>query len=226
VPGLDGFLWEATCTAGTASGKNCPVLDVSPCAPGTSWANRGTIRTRTFTVNGVAGTRYTITIDVRGVVGTRCYSGGAPASTAVPSPIGPNNTWYAGGTQANDSIWLTREIHVDPPVSGAANVYYANAFPASPNWCMREATYEARYQANFPVLGGGTIQFVLHDSNCQTQQNCGSDDAATTCTAPRTVDLSGASPPATFAQPLVNQVGANTYYPDWLYIDVISVTTP
>ena len=41
------------------------------------------------------------------------------------------------------------------------------------NWCQKEATYEARYNASFPVMGGGTITFTIHDSNCRTLANCG-----------------------------------------------------
>jgi hypothetical protein len=107
-------------------------------------------------------------------------------------------------------------------------VYYANAFPMNlnPSWCEKEATYEVRYTASLPVLGGGTIQFTMHDANCQTQQNCRSNEASTTCDSPRTIDLSGLSPAATFAQPVINTLGGKNYYPEWLYFDVKSVTSP
>ena len=32
------------------------------------------------------------------------------------------------------------EIHVAPAVPNAANVYYANYFPNTSNWCQKEAT--------------------------------------------------------------------------------------
>jgi hypothetical protein len=144
----------------------------------------------------------------------------------APNANGPNNSWYVGGTQFNDSIWNTYEIHVTPPVPGEANVYYANGFPMNPAWCEKEATYEIRYTAKFAVLGGGTIQFTIHDANCQAQQNCGGDDTATVCNATRTIDVSGLSPAPTFTQPVTNVVGTRTYYPQWLYFDVKSVTSP
>jgi hypothetical protein len=34
------------------------------------------------------------------------------------------------------------------------------------------------------------------------------------------------SPPATFAQPPVNTIAGANYYPQWLYFDVTSVTSP
>jgi hypothetical protein len=80
--------------------------------------------------------------------------------------------------------------------------------------------------ATFKALGGGTMKFTIHDSNCMMQQNCGGSDSSTTCDAPRTIDLSGMSPAASFVQPPVDSVGVNTYHPQWLYFDVKSVTSP
>ena len=130
-------------------------------------------------MHGTAGTAYTINFEVRGVVGTRCYTGGTIASTAVPSATAANNTWYVGGRQYNDSIWNTYEIHVNPAVSGQANVFFANAFgtdAVNTSWCQKEATYEVRYMAKLPVMGGSVLTLTIHDTNCQAQQNCGGVD--------------------------------------------------
>jgi hypothetical protein len=230
VPDLDGFYYEGTCSGNVSvSGKNCPMYDngVTTCASGSTWDTRGTSRSKVMNVKGEAGKTYTINFEVRGVAGTRCYTNGKAASTATPSTTGPNNTWYVGGKQANDSIWNTYELHVSPAVTGEANVYFLNAFPANPDWCQKEATYQIGYTASFKVQGGGTMTFTIHDSNCQAQQNCGSNEGATTCDSPRSnVDLSGMSPAATFKQPPTNIIGAKTFYPQWLYFDVKSVTSP
>jgi len=197
------------------------------CPAASTWDTRGTIRDKTLTVKGTTGTQYTITFEVRGVVGSRCYTGGTPASTATPSDTGPNNSWYVGGTPSTDGdIWNTYELHVSPAVTGEKNVYYLNAFPSSPNYCQKEGSFEVKYTASFKVLGGGTMKFTIHDSNCQGQQNCGSNFAATTCDSPRKIDVSGMSPSATFNQPPTNTVGTKTFYPQWLYFDVKSVTSP
>ena len=82
------------------------------------------------------------------------------------------------------------------------------------------------YTAKLPVMGDSTITFTIHDTNCQAQQNCGSDDTSSTCNMMRTIDLAGLSPAATFAQPRTNIIGTKTYYPQWLYFDVKSVTSP
>ena len=229
VPDLDGFYWEGTCSGSvTATGRNCPFADATAttCPSGTTWATRGAIKNKTITVKGTTGTQYTINFEVRGVAGTRCYTGGAAASTATPSATGPNNTWYVGGTQASDSIWNTYEIHVSPAVPGEANVYYANSFSQNQSWCSKEATYQVGFTASFKVLGGGTITFTIHDANCMAQQNCGGNDTSSVCDSPRTIDLTGMSPAATFTQPPTNTIGTKTYNPQWLYFDVKSVTSP
>jgi hypothetical protein len=184
-------------------------------------------------VKGVTGQQYTINFNVRGVAGTRCYTGGTPGGmplpAATPNPSGPNSTWYIGGTQFNDSIWNTYEIHVSPPVPNAANVYYANYFPNVSNWCQKEASYEVRYNASFPVLGGGTITLIIHDSNCRTLANCGQVENQATCdtAASRIIDMSGVSPaPTSFVQPRSVSLGGTSYMVQWLWIDVTSVTSP
>jgi len=214
------------------SGTNYPYgPSAGGCPSGTTWATTGYINNSfpTIHVKGTTGQQYTLHIHVRGVIGTRCYTGGTPASTATPNASGPNNGWYAGGTQYNDSIWNTMEIHVAPAVTGAPNVYYTNSFPNISNWCQKEATYEAGYDASFPVLGGGTINLVVHDSNCRTLGNCGSTENQSTCdtTMSRKIDMTGVMPaPTTFAQPRAATLGTTTYYPQWIWIDVTSVTSP
>jgi len=54
--------------------------------------------------------------------------------------------------------------------------------------------------------------------------NCGAYYGVNECPSPRTVDLSGMNPPATFTQPRHNSIGGATYYPQWAYFDVKSVT--
>jgi len=79
------------------------------------------------------------------------------------------------------------------------------------------------------VLGGGTISFIIHDSNCRTLQNCGPAENQPSCdrNAARSIDMSGVSPAATnFTQPRTVQLGGATYDVQWVWIDVTSVTSP
>jgi len=184
---------------------------------------RGAFRRKTLTVAGTPGTKYMINFHVRGVAGGKFYTGGTIAAPTGYTESGPNNGWYEGGTPT-DSKWNTYEIHVDPPVSGAKNVYYLNAFPTASMFDGLHETFYMKYNASFPVLGGGTMTLVIHDSNCLGQQNCGGNRDSD-CTMPRTIDLSGMSPPppSPFAQPRVNDVDGKQYHPQWLFFDVTSV---
>jgi hypothetical protein len=233
VPGLNGFYWEGTCSGNnTASGKNCPFFanGVTTCQTTGAFESQGTTKSKMFNVGGTSGQRYTATIVVRGIVGTRCYTGGTIASMAVPSTTSPNNTWYVGGQQFNNSIWNTYELHLNPAPQGAANVYFLNATGTNAintDWCQVEGTIEVGYTASFSFVGGSTMTFTIHDANCQAQQNCGpSTNANDPCNMPRTVNLSDLSPPGTFTQPPTNTIGSNVYKPQWLYIVVKSLTSP
>jgi hypothetical protein len=235
IPGFDGFYWEATPSGNTAlSGTNYPFGPAAGgCPTGATWATTGYINNKTMAVKGTTGQQYTVNFNVRGVAGTRCYTGGTPGGTplpaATPNPSGPNSTWYIGGTQFNDSIWNTMEIHVAPAVPNAANVYYANYFPNTSNWCQKEASYEVRYSASFPVLGGGNLTFTIHDTNCRTLANCGQVENQATCdtSAARVIDMSGVNPaPTNFNQPRTVSLGNTTYYVQWLWFDATSITSP
>jgi len=247
--GLDGYYWEMTPSGNTAlSGTNYPfnAPNTTTCASGATWDTTGYINTRpVINVKGTTGQKYTININVRGVAGTRCYEMGTPASTATWVDNGPNNGWYSGGKQYNDSIWNTAEIRIAPKVAGQPNqtlnsgydIYFANSSQNSnPSaagtaqwWCQREATYEIGYNASFPVMGGGTITLVIHDSNCRTLGNCGPTLSQQTCdtSTSRTISMSGVSPaPTNFTQPRTFSLNGTTYEVQWLWIDVTSVTSP
>jgi hypothetical protein len=242
VPTLDGFLWVGTCAdAGNAAGKDCPILSDTgtACVYNTPFASLGAFKLKKHTVGGTQGTKYLVNFEVRGVTGGKAYMGGTPQSTADISQTA-NDGWYVGGLP-QESKWNTYEVHVSPPVPGQPvntqaltcsgcpavpdNVYYINSIPNAEAQQLHE-TFPIDTTASFPVLGGGTITLVIHDSNCLGQQNCGSDtNAADTamCLAPRTIDLTGMSPQpaAPFAQPLAQ---AHPWYPQWLFFDVKSVT--
>jgi hypothetical protein len=237
VPEVDGFYWEGTCKA-TAENHNC-LITSGACPSGADYYHTGVTLTKSIKVHGTPGTKYTLNIEVRGVAGGRCYTGGTPGTTDKADLYqNTNNGWYAGGQQLNDSIWNTYEIHVEnPAVDGAPNVYFANsvqaiadpdAFPSGTgNNCQMEMTIGYAYTASFPVMGDSTIRFDVHDSNCKGQQNCGHTAQTEVCqTGARTVSLAGMSPAATFSQPVTNTVGTATLYPQWLYFDVKSITSP
>ena len=66
------------------------------------------------------------------------------------------------------------------------------------------------------------VTLKVFDSNCALVQNCG-PTSGNTCTAPRTVSLSNATPaaPTTFTQPFG---GGSVGYGQWVHFDVTNVT--
>ena len=95
-----------------------------------------------------------------------------------------------------------------------------------------------RYPAKFKVLGGGSLKLVLHDYNCQAQQNCGSNTVSTSTCMPRTVDFQSfdktimnsfmagtQTKTGSLTQPPTDNISM-TYNPQWMMIDVTSVTSP
>jgi hypothetical protein len=239
VPDIDGFYWEDTCK-NSADGHNCSsVASGMNCPSGGDFYSQGINIEKSIKVHGTAGTKYTLNVEVRGVAGGRCYTGGTPGTMdGADLDQNNNNGWYAGGKQLNDSIWNTYEIHVEnPTVDGAPNVYFANsvqpvanpdAFPSGTgNNCQMEMTIGYSYTASFPVMGDSTVRFLIHDSNCKGQQNCGKTAATVDCSmGARSVNMAGMMPAPKFSQPVTNTVGTSTLYPQWLYFDVKTITSP
>jgi len=198
----------------------------------------GAFKTKSHTVGGTPGTKYMITFEARGVTGGKNYNAGTRQSTDTGLSQTANDGWYKGGLPT-PSKWNTYEIHVTPPVPGEPvntqkltctgcptppdNVYYTNSIAGNADGTHE--TFPIKFNASFPVMGGGTITLVIHDSNCLAQQNCGSNpDQAAMCTDPRSVDLTGLSPLPAFAQPYTQAHNPQPWHPQWLVFDVKSVT--
>jgi hypothetical protein len=234
---MDGFLWLGKCSGTVSASLDCTINnDQNTCAPSSNpYATRGALRTTTHNVGGTAGTKYTINFEVRGVAGGKYYTTGMQRTSTgfSEADTAMNDGWYEGGTPT-ESLWNTYEIHVDPPVTGAANIYYLNGFPSSTGFDGRHETLVMKFTASFPVMGGGTIKMILHDSNCRGQQNCGQTvEGQTTCTSPRTVSLDGMTPQLTQTAATAAGIASLTqpftqdgFHPQWLYFDVKTVTSP
>ncbi|HEY0715219.1 MAG TPA: hypothetical protein VGF45_21240, partial [Polyangia bacterium] len=227
VPDLDGYLWVGVCSAGAGAGLDCVINnDMGQCPNtenNTPFAMRGAFRTKVIDVKGDPTKKYMINFEVRGVAGGKYYTGGKQrTTTGYTAGPGGNDGWYEGGTPT-DSRWNTYELYVEPKVEGAPNTYFFNAFPPASGYDGRHETYVMNYKASFPAMGGSKLRFVIHDSNCLGQQNCGQTvQNQQQCTNPRTVPLTGMNPqpPSTFMQPYRN----SDFFPQWLYFDVQSVT--
>jgi hypothetical protein len=163
---------------------------------------------------------YDITVRVYGVVETRVYQGGARR--------GGNNyvrtdedLWHVGGVvPANPGTYNSYELHVQPPVAGAANDYFINSRTGNDD----QSIVRINFEATFPVQGGGTILWRSTDANCRQITNC--DDNECGPLEPHPLALPAVSnanppPPATFIQPY--QTGANVGRGQWVYFDVTNV---
>jgi hypothetical protein len=244
VPTLDGYLWVGTCGDANSTTKDCPIVSDTgtACVTSTDFTVAGAFKLHTHAVGGTPGTKYMINFEARGVTGGKTYNGGTRQSTDQNFNQTGNDGWYAGGTPTV-SHWNTYEIHVSPPVPGVPvnnqaltcagcpttpdNVYYTNSLNGMADGLHE--TFPIKISASFPVLGGGTITLLIHDSNCLAQQNCGPNpDQAAMCDMPRTMDLTGLTtqPPAGFKQPYTQAHTPNPWYPQWLLFNVKSVTQP
>ena len=238
VPGLDGFYWEVTPSGNTAlSGTNYPFGSPGGgCPTAASWDTTGYINTRpAFNVKGTTGQKYTINVNVRGVVGTRCYTGGTPGSTAMGVGTGRTTPGTPEGAVQRQHL----EHHGDSRraeghrTANQANtgydIYFANSFQNNSNWCQKEATYEARYNASFPVMGGGTITPSFTIRTAGRWRTAGPSRISRAAT--RTLRASSTCPgstrrPTNFTQPRTAALGGSTYYVQWVWIDVTSMTSP
>jgi hypothetical protein len=243
VPTLDGYLWIGQCANADGHGKDCPIHDdADGCVLTGAFDVLGAFRHAVHKVGGTAGTKYVINFEARGVTGGKTYNGGTRQTTATTyNETGNNDGWYVGGTPT-PSKWNTYEIHVSPPVTGQPvnaagvggttcptcpkgpdNVYYTNAIPQADG--IHE-TFPIKFKASFPVMGGGTITLVIHDSNCLGQQNCGPNkDPNAMCSDPRTIDISGMLPqPSSFNQPYTEDHAPDPWHPQWLLFDIQSIT--
>jgi hypothetical protein len=244
VPTLDGFLWVGTCGDANSTTKDCPIVNDTgaSCTTSTDFFVEGAFKLHTHKVGGTPGTKYMINFEARGITGGKTYNGGMKQSTDQTFNQTGNDGWYAGGLPTV-SKWNTYEIHVTPPVPGVAvntqaltcpgcptppdNVYYTNSLNGGADGTHE--TFPIKFTASFPVLGGGTITLIVHDSNCLAQQNCGPNpDQAAMCDMPRSMDLTGLTvqPPAGFKQPYTQTHAPNPWYPQWLLFNVKSVTQP
>jgi hypothetical protein len=180
-------------------------------------------------MGGTPGTVYEVTFRIRGIVEVTSYVGGTRAAGDTSVLTTPRNLFQVGGTpqdQGGPSFdYNTYELHVTPPVAGAAaNDYYLNSVTTAQNphasgTPTAHVTFDIDYTAKIKVQGGGKVSVKVTDSNCTQQQNCG-PTAGNACLAPRTVDLTGATPAApSFAQPFQS----GKYYGQWIFFDITDV---
>src|SRR6478735_8490869 len=219
IPGLDGTFWafRTMNEAAPGEGKYWLTAEATCDAAGT------TIAKAPYTAAGTPGQPYTVHFQFRGALALRCYEGGTTAATAPDAAGVANDGFYAGGQPSGDGPTLS--ITVSPAADdAAAGKYFLNGIPSDSGACDQTITYDVGYEGDLVVLGGSTVTFEMHSPDCQALQNCGGD-AAAAC-APRDIDMTGVEVRASPSQPISDYLGGMEFYPQWLAIDITSVTTP
>ena len=111
---------------------------------------------------------------------------------------------------------------MEPAVTGeAANTYFLNGIPSSSNQCDAKVVYDVGYAAKVVVAGDSKLTLSAHSSDCKVPQNCGPDPA--NC-MPRTINMEGVEVHASPMQPVADVFENTMLYPQWVVIDITSIT--
>ncbi|HEY6729361.1 MAG TPA: hypothetical protein VI197_35365 [Polyangiaceae bacterium] len=217
VGALDGYLYRGECNGGTASFE-CPL---SGCT--------GNVFNEqvAFGVAGDAATVYDVTLHVYGVVELRSdYAGGARRQGSATNASSAKDFWYEGGAYTPGAGYNVYGLRVTPAVEGVGNAeadgnnYFLNARDASGE---AHEVWELNFEATFPVVGGGSVEFTAYDPNCLQIMN-NAETARPSGDGPEgsivVPDVDSAEPPpGAFEQPL--STGGRTG--QWVFIDVLEV---
>lgn len=185
-------------------------------------------KTTTWMMAGTDSTVYSVTFNVRGIVETYSYVGGTRDGGSITSNL---DLFQRGGmaqsSGGSNYDYNTYELDVSPPVTGESNVYFLNSVtsaegPHASNSPTQHLTFPINYTKTIKVMGNSMVTLKVFDSNCTLVQNCG-PTSGNTCTAPRTVSLTGVTPaaPSSFMQPYQMPTGR---YGQWVFFDVTNVT--
>jgi hypothetical protein len=223
-PNMNGLYYELRTYNGTDPGGGLYWLtesDTDMCPTGADWATSGlTPNPKMFMAKGTAGQKYTVNFQVRGAMAARCVSGGTPSAMTADAMGTKNNLFYVGGTQFMDSPINTWQLDVAP--MGEAATYFLNGIPSTSGQCDAKITYDVGYTAKMVVMGDSTVTLSAHSSDCKVPQNCGA--MGTTSCMPRTIDMTGVEVHASPMQPVADIFDMTTVYPQWVVIDILSIT--
>ncbi len=234
VGAWDGALIEYAC-GNTGSGYDCQQPTIAQCTSVIGTDNPPSVlkpsngAATSWTMGGTPGTVYAVTVHVRGVVEVNSYHDGT-RDQGDTSILKNGDLFQQGGTPQKNGDpsydYNTYELDVTPPVDGAANTYFLNSVTNSENPHANSSptthlTFPIDYTKTIKVQGGGTVKLSVTDSNCTEVQNCG-PTSGNTCSAPRTVSVSGSMPaaPSTFVQPYQQPAGK---YGQWVFFDITNV---
>jgi len=191
-------------------------ITIPACPGGTlpDFENRGAVITETFPVGGDAGKTYAVTFTFNSIAEGKYYSAGTrDAGNNVPANINTAvlDTFHRGGSAVPGSYNVMR-IRVLDAAKMEVGKYYMNSFPQA-SGAESHKTFKIGYTKTIDVIGGGSIEYQVADSNCHAIDNCNDGDVVgDTCNAARNMpneDANAMLPPMypspkQFAMPLAN----------------------
>jgi hypothetical protein len=164
--------------------EGCPNMD----AP--DFEDRGFAFKEMFSLGGEAGKTYAATIVVNGITEAKVYTGGK-RDAGETKPANPNDpkgvdTFYVGGMAKPSHYNVVRMRILAPDKATEVGRYYLNSFPDNQGW-EEQQTFAIGYTKTIDVPGGGFVEYLTQDSNCQDINNCGPGPFGSSCAAPRNV---------------------------------------
>lgn len=164
--------------------EGCPNLD----AP--NFEDRGFAFKEMFSLGGEQGKTYAATIVVNGISEAKVYVGGK-RDAGETKPANPNDpkgidTFYVGGMAKPSHYNVVRMRILGADKVTEVGRYYLNSFPDNQGW-EEQQTFVIGYTKTVDVPGGGFVEYLTQDSNCQDIDNCGPGPFGSSCSAPRNV---------------------------------------
>lgn len=170
----------------TTMGGTCPSTN------GVPFETQGFTQTQTFKLGGTSGSMYQMTFTLNGITEGKYYEKGTrdAGNGAVANADGDagTDTFYRGGNPVAQEHYNIYKMTIKKPDGSELEHYYLNSFPGgNVGRYENHNTFALHYQKTIPVVGGGSIELFLGDSNCHAVDNCGPGEYNGTCTKSRNI---------------------------------------
>ena len=203
------------------SGVACPNQNAA-------YEMQGLTQTESFTLGGTSGTKYNMTFNVAGVAEAKYYSGGTRDAgngvVADAQGTAGTDTFYRGGMPVAVEHYNIYKMIVRNPDKSELAHYYLNSFPQTTTAYENHQTFLIKYTKTIPVVGGGSVDLYVSDSNCHAVDNCGPGVYAGTCTASRNVPEPGLVIPTTYMGKNVADINVLTHASQPFHSQLIHIT--
>jgi len=173
--------------------QDCVTIPSGAACPNQSGAfeQQGFTQTQKFTLGGTSGTMYNMTFTLNGISEGKYYQGGkrdaGDAAVANADGDAGTDTFYTGGTPVAQEHYNIYKMTVKKADGTELQHYYLNSFPPNVGRYENHNTFALHYTKTIPVVGGGSIELFIGDSNCHAVDNCGPGEYMNTCTKSRSI---------------------------------------